>query len=83
MFTAKQQKQQTHQDPSTAERVRKLESGIQLLNVTAEFFPGCKINEGERLEDLAARSIGITREAFDETFRYLRSIAAGRVIPRE
>jgi len=76
MFELKNQKPQAPTD----EAVRKLETSLRVLKVTAEFFPGCQIRQGERLEDVAARSIGITREAFDLTFLYLRSIGAGRVI---
>jgi len=64
----------------TDESVRKLETCLLMLKITSEFFPGCQIRQGERLEDVAARSLGITREAFDQTFLYLRSIGAGRVI---
>jgi hypothetical protein len=50
---------------------------------THQFFSGAALPEGERLEEMAARQIGVTLEAFRETLRYLRSLADGRVIPRE
>jgi predicted Zn-dependent protease len=76
MFKIKTQNSPTPPDES----VRRLEKSLLILRVTADFFPGIQIRPGERIEDAAARSIGITREAFDQTFRWLRSIEAGRVI---
>ncbi len=62
------------------------ESILQLVNavkVTREFFPDAKqLDAAEHLDDIAARELGITREAFNETCRYIRSLGAGRVIPR-
>ena len=76
MFKFKKQKPPA----SSHEALRRFENTLRMLKVTSEFFPGCQIRQGEKLEDVAARSIGITREAFDQTFRWLRSIEAGRVI---
>jgi len=62
-----------------------LQSALVVFRVTQEFFADLgpiHLHKGEVLQDVWARCLGITRESFDETFRLLNSIAAGRVIPR-
>ncbi len=75
----------TKKQPSSNEEVQKLEAALITMKVTAEFFKDLgdiRMREGEEVRDMIARCLGITREAFEETHRYLRSVAARRVIAK-
>lgn len=76
----------TKSKPAPDETAKKLEQALSTWRLVSEFFADrgpLEIRPGERLEDLIARSLGVTRAAFDDTCRFARSIAAGRVIPRD
>ncbi len=69
-----------------AAEIESLEKALATWRLLSDFFAEdlgpIKMKEGENIRDTIARCLGITRAAFDETHRLLRSINAGRVISR-